>query len=73
MVSDERILKNRIYTTIICLFVYFFGAIKILEPYDDIISEQGGFVIVLGILVIFALCILTESIIYKLLIKRFYR
>ena len=72
MVSNERVLKNRVYVLIFFLFVYFFGAVKVLEPYKETIDQQHGFVIFLGLVFIAVFCLISEFLVYKLIKKVIY-
>tara|TARA_B110000211_G_C13640819_1_gene361539 strand:+ start:287 stop:421 length:135 start_codon:yes stop_codon:yes gene_type:complete len=41
--SKDRILKNRIYVLIAFSFVVFFGAARVLKPYEEQFSDLPGF------------------------------
>ncbi|RUO38624.1 hypothetical protein CWE13_02980 [Aliidiomarina shirensis] len=71
--SEDRILKNRIYAYIAFSFVVFFGAIRLLEPYEERFVDLSGIWLVLGVLFLYCISLLLEYLTYKVLNKYLYK
>lgn len=71
--SKDRILKNRIYVLIAFSFVVFFGAARVLKPYEEQFRDLSAFWVVLGITALSGISLVLEYLVFKLLNKHVYK